>query len=230
MKKIIHSFVESACGFFAKTARAGIFGNIAAGTHAGSVTMTAGADIDGANLVVKHGIQEGEILVAGASDKPFGVCTDEGEKGELLAVALPGCAESTFMCVAAGAIQAGSDLYTSANGKVSAVPSDGSYKVGVAMCSASSGGIVEVDPAGFGDRAYGVLACGIHTWDTSTTSSTMPATGVSAEDVVVASIASGAGSAKTVSAVPGEDSVVFNLDAAGTSGTTKIAYVIIRKN
>ena len=96
------------------------FCNIADGTHAGSITMVAEESVDNAYLVVKAGANDGGFAVAGAADKPFGVCSDEGAKGERLAVILPASAESTIMCRAATDIPAGASVYTSANGKVSA--------------------------------------------------------------------------------------------------------------
>jgi len=70
----------------ALTTRKRAFCNIAEGTHAGSITMTAGENIDMQNLLVSAGENEGEIIVAQTTSKPLGVCIDEGIKGEKLAV------------------------------------------------------------------------------------------------------------------------------------------------
>ena len=115
------------------------FCNIAEGTHAGSVTMKAAEAVDSQNLLVAAGENDGEFVIASASKKPIGVCLDEGAKGESVSVALPGCAESTFVCRTSANVSAGDSLYTSAGGKVSPVAGDGAYKVGVALCSAAAG-------------------------------------------------------------------------------------------
>ena len=198
------------------------FCNIAEGTHSGSITMIAAEAVDSANLVVKAG--------ANAGDKPLGICSDEGAKNERLAVILPASAESTIICRAAGDISAGASVYTSANGKVSATPANGSYKIGVAVCSSNTGGVVEVDPQGFGESAWQFYACGIHTWDNATNSGTIPCSGLSADDVVVAAIQTAGGSEKSVKAAASSTGITFTLDANGTSGSTKISWIAIRKN
>ena len=206
------------------------FCNIAEGTHSGSITMIAAEAVDSANLVVKAGANEGEFAVANAGDKPLGICSDEGAKNERLAVILPASAESTIICRAAGDSSAGASVYTSANGKVSATPANGSYKIGVAVCSANTGGVVEVDPQGFGESAWQFYACGIHTWDNATNSGTIPCSGLSADDVVVAAIQTAGGSEKSVKAAASSTGITFTLDANGTSGSTKISWIAIRKN
>lgn len=111
----LRSFRRLAIGKYA-------FCNIAEGTHAGSVTMKASEPIDSQNLLVAAGEIEGEFSVASASKKPIGVCLDEGSAGDIMSVALPGCAESTFVCKTAASVSAGDSLYTSAGGKVSPWP------------------------------------------------------------------------------------------------------------
>ena len=49
------------------------FCNIAEGTHAGSVTMVAGENIESPNLLVKAGEAENLVVVASAEDAPIGV-------------------------------------------------------------------------------------------------------------------------------------------------------------
>ena len=218
----------------AKTARA-IFGassfcNIAEGTHAGSMTFTAGENIDDANLIVKAGALAGQVETADAADKPVGVSADEAAEGEAVSVLLAGCAESTFMCRAASDISAGQTVYTAAAGKVSAIAADGAYKIGVALTEATSGCAVEIDPRGFGERAWQVYACGSHTWTGSTNSENVPVAGTLSGDIVFASIQSAGGSEKSARASASTDAVVLSLDAAGTAGSTKIAWIIIRKN
>ena len=195
------------------------FCNIAEGTHAGSVTMVAGENIESPNLLVKAGEAENLVVVASAEDAPIGVCGDEGAKGETVGVYLPGSAESTFICVAASSVNMGDSLYTAAGGKV-----------GVALCSAVVGGVVEVDPQGFGERAWQICACGIHIWKGSSESESASVADVKSSDMVFASIAAAGGAEKTVRAEASEGNIAFTLDASGTAETTKISWIAIRKN
>ena len=173
-------------GAFRSNKRA--FCNIAEGTHAGSMTMTAEESVDSANLIVKAGTNEGGFKIAGAADKPLGICTDEGTAG------------------------------------------DGAYKVGIALCSAASGGTVEVDPRGFGESAWQLYSCGVHTWKSATSVDKLDCSGLPADGVVIAAVQTAGGSEKTAKAAVTETGITFTLDANGTSGTTKIAWVAIRKN
>ena len=147
-----------------------------------------------------------------------------------MSVALHGCAESTFVCKTAASVSAGDSLYTSAGGKVSPVAADGSYKVGVALCSAASGCPVEIDPQGFGERAWQVYSCGIYAWTGASATETLQSAELTSDDVVFASITSAGGSAKSVSAAASESGITFTLDANGTASETKIAWMILRKN
>ncbi len=205
------------------------FCNIAEGTHAGSITMTAGEDIDSSGLIMSID-GNGDVILAGANDKPIGISADEATKGDPIALLLAGCAESTFMCVASGDINIGDSVYTSAGGKVSAVAGNGARKVGLAICSASSGCKVEVDPRGFGEQAWQVYACGTYAWAGSDANETMPCAGVLESDIVFASLQNSAGSETLVKAYAEEDALNFTLNGAGSASTTKIAWLIIRKN
>lgn len=207
------------------------FSNIAEGTHAGSITMTAGAEIDSSGLVLCADASSGSVKIAGAADLPIGVSADESQMGEALAVILPGCAESTIMCISASEINTGDTLYTAAGGKVSAIAADGAFKVGRALCAASSGSRVEVDPQGFGERAWQVYACGVYAWQGSESSESMPCAGTKTDDIVFACVQNSAASESVVNAaVSAEDTIGFKLSSAGTPSTTKIAWMIIRKN
>lgn len=229
MEKIKNK-VLSALGFGSRACSRRAFCNIAEGTHAGSITMVAGENIESPNLLVKAGEAENLVVVASAGDAPIGVCGDEGAKGETVGVYLPGSAESTLICVAASSVNMGDPLYTSAGGKVSTVAADGCRKVGIALCSAAVGGVVEVDPQGFGERAWQICACGIYTWEGSSNSESAMAADVKSSDVVFASISSAGGSEKTVNAEASDGSVAFTLDANGTAQATKISWIAIRKN
>lgn len=205
------------------------FCNIAEGTHAGSVTMTAGADLSVSHLIVKASTEDGIVYACGTGDKPMGVALDEAESGEAVAVALPGCAGSTFMCIASTSVVAGATLYTAAGGKVSASPSSGSHKVGVAVTSATANCAVEVDPQGFGESAWQFASCGEYAWKGTGTTETL-AVAASTGDIPFAAIRSTSGSAKSVSAEVVESGIKFTLDAAGEAANTKIAWMLIRKN
>lgn len=219
--KLLHAFANK---------KSPSFCNIAEGTHAGNITMIAAEDIDTANLIVKTGANANEILIAGIADKPLGVCNDQGSKGDVLNVAIAGSAESTFMCVCSSGATYGDTLYTAANGKVSTVVGNGASKIGIALCSCAANGIVEIDPQGFGSKAWQIADCGVFTWTGSTTSATMTNTAIYSTDSVFASVAVSGGSEKIVKAVAANGSATFTLDAAGTQDTTKISWFIIRKN
>lgn len=206
------------------------FCNIAEGTHAGNVTMLAGEDIETSNLIVKTGVNGNEIMIANATDKPLGVCDDQGHKGDVLNVKLAGSAESTFMCVCSSGASFGDVLYTSANGKVSTIPAGGAYKVGIALCDCAANGVVEVDPQGFGSKAWQIADCGVFEWTGSSTNAEMIIDGASTSDIAFANVINAANTEKSVRVSIAEGKLTFTLDAVGTEGTTKISWILIRKN
>ena len=206
------------------------FCNIAEGTHAGAITMRAGCAIESQNLIVKQGEIDGEFLVADVADKPIGVCVDEGVKGDGMSVILGGCAESTFVCKTSSDITAGDSVYTSVGGKVSSIARNGSYKVGVALHSATAGSVVEIDPVGFGTSALAIHSCGEYVWNSSVNTEILSLSGVSEKDIVIASLSAIGGSEKYVRASLSEEGITFTLDASGTADTTKISWIVIRKN
>ena len=213
--------------------RRNTFANISEGTHAGSITMSAGEDVPCANLLVAAGENEGVFKIAGAGELPIGVCTDEGSSGEKLSVSLPGSAESTLLCRAASSISAGNSVYGTASGKVASSPENGACKIGVALCDASSGGIVEVDPQGFGSRAWQFHSAGVFSWNGgSSTTASLEVAGLKTGDLVMASIAESAGSETSVMASvdAGGDKINFTLNANGTNDSTKISWFAISKN
>lgn len=209
--------------------KAPAFSNIAEGTHAGSITLKAAEDINSAHLLVKLDDTGNEIQVCSATDLPVGVCPDESDMGDSVAVNLSGSAESTFTCRAATDIDAGDELYTAAGGKVTAVASPSCYKVGVALTSAPAGSVVEVDTQGFGTRAFQVAECGVYVWKGATKEETLEVDGAKTGDFVAAAFAAVGASEKTVCATADENSVKFKLDANGTANTTKISWIIIKK-
>ena len=222
--------VKTLFGRILKCIRKNTFSNIAEGTHAGSVTMTAGESIDTPHLIVAVGSFQNEIVIAGATSKPVGVCDDCGAEGERLPVILGGCSGSTLMCVSATTIEAGDSLYTADSGKVSNVAADGSYKIGVALCPSSAGCVVEVDPQGFGTAAFRLYAGGIYAWQGSDSAETLEVNGLSSADIVFASLQESSSGVSSVKASAGDGGINFTLNAAGSAGTEKIVWMVIRKN
>ncbi len=204
------------------------FSNIAEGTHAGSITLKAGEDIDNSHLLVKLDDSGEAIVACSASDLPIGVCPDECDINAPVSVLLAGSAESSFLCRCATDVDAGDILYTHSGGKVSNVAHSGCYKVGVALSNAQIGGLVEVDTQGFGTRAMQISDGGIYNWAGNSTTETLAISDVQEGDIVIASIAEIGGSETTVSAQAVENGITFVLDTAGTS-STKISWIVIGK-
>lgn len=205
------------------------FSNIAEGTHAGSLTLTAAEDINSPYLLVKIDDTGNAVEICTAADLPVGLALDECDMGEGVAVALPGCAESTFMCRAASDVDAGDEVFTAADGKVTNTASGSCYKVGVAINAAQAGALVEVDPQGFGTRPNQIAESGMYVWQGSGAEETMTLAGAAEGDLAIASIAAAGGTETAVVASVSEDSIKFKLNASGTAGSTKIAWVIIKR-
>ena len=205
------------------------FSNIAEGTHAGSLTLTAAEDIDSPYLLVKIDDTGNAVEICTAADLPVGLALDECDMGEGVAVALPGCAESTFMCRAASDVDAGDEVFTAADGKVANTATGSCYKVGVAINAAQAGALVEVDPQGFGTRPNQIAESGMYVWQGSGAEETMTLAGAAEGDLAIASIAAAGGTETAVVASVSEDSIKFKLNASRTAGSTKIAWVIIKR-
>ena len=205
------------------------FSNIAEGTHAGSLTLTAAEDINSPYMLVKIDDTGNAVEICTAADLPVGLALDECDMGEGVAVALPGCAESTFMCRAASDVDAGDEVFTAADGKVANTASGSCYKVGVAINAAQAGALVEVDPQGFGTRPNQIAESGMYVWQGSGAEETMTLAGAAEGDLAIASIAAAGGTETAVVASVSEDSIKFKLNASGTAGSTKIAWVIIKR-
>ena len=205
------------------------FSNIAEGTHAGSLTLTAAEDINSPYLLVKIDDTGNAVEICTAADLPVGLALGECDMGEGVAVALPGCAESTFMCRAASDVDAGDEVFTAADGKVANTASGSCYKVGVAINAAQAGALVEVDPQGFGTRPNQIAESGMYVWQGSGAEETMTLAGAAEGDLAIASIAAAGGTETAVVASVSEDSIKFKLNASGTAGSTKIAWVIIKR-
>lgn len=225
--KIMQKILRFSKGIFSKKLA---FCNIAEGTHAGNLTMTAGENIDTANLVVTLGALPNEILIAGATSKPIGICNDEASFGEPINVELGGCAESTIICHCAVNVNSGDYLYTASAGKVSNIATAGSYKIGIALHNANAGCPVEVDPQGFGNSAYKMSACGIYEWKGSETSEALQLDCVKSSDIVVAGIQESSTNVNSVKAKTSNGEINFTLNATGTAGMEKISWIVISKN
>ncbi len=207
------------------------FCNIAEGTHAGFITMIAENDISKPNLLVTN-TSQGKVDVAMKGDMPLGVSCDSADADESLAIALGASVSQTILCIAASSVNTGENLYLADYGKVSSTPTAGAYKIGVALNSTSLDGIVEVEPLGFGNRAWQVFACGVHTWQNSTTADSFEIEGLDEGDAIIASLNTISGSEATVAAKVNveEQKVEFTLNSAGTSGTTKINWILIKQS
>ena len=205
--------VYAICGIVRRRA-VNDFCNIAEGTHEGNITMKAYSAISARNLVLAAGTDDGSVKVAELGDKPLGVSADCAEAGEMIGVALPGCAGSTLLCVAGDEIAFGSNVYTKASGKVGATAEEGSFKIGVALSKASNGETVEVDPLGFGSSAYQVLAFGQTDW----------------ADSILAYVQTAAAGESVVGTEIMDGKFSVELDKAGTPSTTKITWLVLRKN
>ncbi|HNX04680.1 MAG TPA: DUF2190 family protein [Opitutales bacterium] len=131
--------------------RSRAFANSTCATHRGSVTRLTDAAVSTRNLLGTNGSDASHIALCGASNVPLGIIADEASAaGEDVAVLLLGSSGTTLGMVAAGAINAGSLVYTAANGRVSALSATAGtyYCVGVALTAATTAGdSIEVDPS-----------------------------------------------------------------------------------
>ncbi|MDR2735760.1 MAG: DUF2190 family protein [Puniceicoccales bacterium] len=123
-----------------------IFSNIAEGTHEGNITRIAKADITEKYTLVKiDSSNSAEVDICTGSDLPIGVATDEASAGDIVNVALLGCAD-TIKAIASAEISAGTRLMPAANGKITPLgTSTGTYNcIGIALNGAIANGMVEV--------------------------------------------------------------------------------------
>lgn len=197
------------------------------------ITRTLDATVSTLYLLAKQGVADDTVDVCGATDCPVGVLDDKGAADESIALRLFGTADETFLLVPAVAISTGDLLYTAASGKVTHVSSAGAYCVGRALTDAVQDGIVEVDPQTPTvvppTASHRIIASGIHTWaGGADTTDSIAVAGILATDTVL--VTSGVGPA-VVTAVKGSTAVIdVTLATAGTDGTTKLNYAVIRAN
>ena len=89
------------------------------GKHARRVlTKKADAVHAAHNLIVKIGSDANHIAVAGAADKPLGICTDAPDKAEYPAAVELFTGPDTGNAVAGAAVAVDDELYLAANGKL----------------------------------------------------------------------------------------------------------------
>ncbi|MDR2436178.1 MAG: hypothetical protein LBD33_02620 [Puniceicoccales bacterium] len=118
--------------------------NVAEGTHAGNITKAAAEVITRKYLLCKLN-QTGKVSIAGGTDCPIGVATDEVERvDDLVNVALLGACDTVKM-VASETVSAGEIVVVGTGGKVKELPDTAGtyYQVGIALTPANADGIVE---------------------------------------------------------------------------------------
>lgn len=203
------------------------------------ITRALDATVTSLYLLAKQGASDDTIDVCGATDRPVGVMDDTGSADESIAMRLFGTADETLLMIPAVAISTGDLLYTAANGKVTNVASPGAYCVGRALIDAAQDTVVEVEPQTptvvpaaappAMSASHYVFAAGIHTWaGGADTTDSIAIEGLLATDVIL--VTSGTGPA-VVSAVKGSGAAIdVALATAGTDGTTKLNYGVLRAN
>jgi len=99
----------------------------------GKRTLLCDAAIATRFLLVKFGTDEDHLALAGANDKPLGICPDSpATAGDPCSVQLLGLAEDSQLCICSENIAITDELYTAAGGKVQNLPAGAGtyYKVG----------------------------------------------------------------------------------------------------
>jgi hypothetical protein len=119
-----------------------VFANIAQGTHAGYVTVTAASAFTSKYLLAMADSTAGEVDVCGASNCPVGVATDDADVGDPLALKILGVSPQSVLVTASAAFAAESYLYTAANGQVQTEPATAGtyYLIGRALNAAIAAG------------------------------------------------------------------------------------------
>ena len=113
-----------------------ILSNSVVGTHTGTVTKNTSEAITQKYLLCKLS-SNGTVAIAGDSDTPIGVITDEADAGGIVNVALLGGSD-TLKIIAGSQITAGSKIYAGAAGKAA---STGTEMIGIALTGASAAGV-----------------------------------------------------------------------------------------
>lgn len=206
----------------------------------GHVTLKAGEAFSSKYLLGKRDASNAdEVAVCDATDYPLGIVIDEADAedvtaGEPITVHLLGATVGTQRMVGSKAIADDTDVYTTANGKVTDTPVAGSYKVGTSFEACGGDGkdfaVIPCKP-----ESPVLVASGVHTWaGGAATTDSIDTSGfpgsILATDTILATIVAQAGSETTVvaEADAGNDQIDLTLDANGTDTTTKIAYQVWR--
>jgi hypothetical protein len=115
-------------------------------------TFSSDGTAIGQHLRVK--LSSGVLALAGATDKELGTTEYGVLAGEELATVRLRNAPGTKIGVAAGAITAGSEVYTAAAGKYDDTQATGAFYAGTALTAATADGdLIEILPPGHGDTA-----------------------------------------------------------------------------
>ncbi|HNY41630.1 MAG TPA: DUF2190 family protein [Bryobacteraceae bacterium] len=219
--------------------RAPIFSNAVPAaflSHGADINRVLDADVSTRWLLAKQGIAANSVAVCGATDRPIGIMDDVGEAGESITMLLLGTAPRTLPGVAAVSIAVGDKLYTAAGGKVTNVSATGVYVLGHALTASPADGIVEIDPlaptqvaAEPPTASHYVFAAGIHTWaGGADTTDSISIDGLTAADVILVTSATGPAVASAVKGTG--ETIDVTLASAGTNGTTKLNYGVLRAN
>ena len=127
-----------------------LIGNIAEGTHNGTITKKTDAAIATRFLFGKKGSDDDHIAVCTSdTDNPYGVITDEATAAEeIVNVALLGAAQETRKITLGGTVAVGDYLTCDANSKGKKLPTaSGTYYIcGRALMAGVSGDTIEFDP------------------------------------------------------------------------------------
>jgi hypothetical protein len=127
-------------GFARAIAPKGVDALNISGTHAGAdVTRSAEAAVTTANLLLRKGTGDGQVLIGTATAKPLGTAYDTAAADEVVGVCLLG-GGATRLMVAAAAVTVDAPVYTAADGKVTPTAATGSWLVGYALTAASGDG------------------------------------------------------------------------------------------
>jgi hypothetical protein len=123
------------------------FSNCASHTHSSHMTYRANETAIARYRLVKLLSDGFSVAIAGTSDRPIGISTDEADPGEMLDIALL-CSSDTISARTSAPIQAGDILVPSSEGCVQKLPATaGNYwQIGIALHAAANASLVELMP------------------------------------------------------------------------------------
>jgi hypothetical protein len=125
-----------------RTSRRPVFANVAQGTHAGYITVTAASAFTSKYLLAMADATAGEVDPCDATECPVGIATDEARIGDPLALKILGVSPQSVLVRANGAFSAGVYLYAAAGGCVQTEPATAGtyYLIGRALTAATAAG------------------------------------------------------------------------------------------